>query len=468
MGFTRLPNEILEIIITHALPEGFESLALTCKHIYDLCAPLAAHHKELRWYFRQFKYYKTKHLVRSGLHTLLIPYSVNSAFNLIEHIAVEPSIARYIQEADFTHDSRYTRTYDSSFPAEGVVRLLADSPYLKEAGIDWKDYWALIKGDLEARRYSQYAAAFILTLLPNLKVLRLPKWWKPVAAADKLIDAVIHRARRPNCSLHRVIKLTVPILGTRFDLYWAIPFLALPCIRSFQCPTCVGEGNGHESSSSRYLRNDFKSSLEVVEMTRASIDELAIAGLLKHAPGLKKLRYSHSTIGHAPQYWNLSQFGTAIAHAVGDHLKELSVSINIDELRGSIPPGKLSMRGFQQLQKLELPLEIVTEEFGDSGSHLEDLVPASVSHLSLIARGTNHCAKALDAIVRQFSIKRDSQAPALKIIYLTCPRSADDSYKEQCTKLAAEAEKARVTLELTPWPEPIPAWQWGAKELLVS
>jgi hypothetical protein len=184
---------------------------------------------------------------------------------------------------------------------------------------------------------------------------------------------------------------------------------------------------------------------------------VAIADFLQRAPFLKTLRYSHSTKSHGPQDWNLSQFGTAIAHAVGDHLKELSVSIKKDELRGSIPPGKVSMRGFQQLQKLELPLEIVTDELGDSGSLLEDLVPVSVSHLSFIAQGTSHCAKALNAIVHQFSIKRDSPKPALQIVYLTCPESADDSYKEQCTKLAAEAEKAGLILELTLWPSP--AWK---------
>lgn len=105
MGLANLPNELLETIITKACPEGFEGLALTCKHIYALCAPLLAHHNELRWYFQRFKYYKTKQPVRAGIYTLLIPYSVNSAFNLIEHIAAEPNISRYIQEADFDLDS---------------------------------------------------------------------------------------------------------------------------------------------------------------------------------------------------------------------------------------------------------------------------------------------------------------------------------------------------------------------------
>lgn len=41
------------------------------------------------------------------------------------------------------------------------------------------------------------------------------------------------------------------------------------------------------------------------------------------------------------------------------------------------------------------------------------------------------------------------QTPALNEIRLTCPDDADDSYKSQCTKLAAEMDKANVALELT-------------------
>ena len=76
-----------------------------------------------------------------------------------------------------------------------VVRLFADSPDLAEAGLDWEEYYAKIEEDLEASRYSQYAAAFLLTLLPNVETLTLPKCWKPLEATDKLIDVVIRKVR---------------------------------------------------------------------------------------------------------------------------------------------------------------------------------------------------------------------------------------------------------------------------------
>jgi hypothetical protein len=147
MVFMHLPNELLAQVVGYTLPEGFESLALTCKHIHELCAPFIAQHNELRWHFQKFKYYKTKQAVKNGTRTLLIPYSVNSAFNLIEHIANEPSIARYIREADFQHDSRIARTYDAFFPAEVVVRLCWRSPVLGKRERSW-----FVGGGRERRR----------------------------------------------------------------------------------------------------------------------------------------------------------------------------------------------------------------------------------------------------------------------------------------------------------------------------
>lgn len=76
-----------------------------------------------------------------------------------------------------------------------VVRLLAHSPDLAEAGLDWEEYYAKIEEDLEASRYSQYAAAFLLTVLPNVETLTLPKCWKPLEATDKLINVVVRKVR---------------------------------------------------------------------------------------------------------------------------------------------------------------------------------------------------------------------------------------------------------------------------------
>lgn len=53
---TGLPTELLDKIISHVLPEGFENLALTCRTIYELCIPFIERHNHLRSQFHKFRY----------------------------------------------------------------------------------------------------------------------------------------------------------------------------------------------------------------------------------------------------------------------------------------------------------------------------------------------------------------------------------------------------------------------------
>ncbi|KAJ5368814.1 F-box domain protein [Penicillium cataractarum] len=198
MELMHLPNELLEHIVEYTLPEGFDRLALTCKRFHVLCTPFLAYHNRLRWHFQKF-HYKTKKVVKSRLAILQIPDVVSSGFNLITRIAVDPVVAHYIQEADFVKDSEISMGKPRDFVTDGshdeaMMRMLAGS-HIKQAGLDWKEYWVVIQEDLNDGRYSQHAAAFALTLLPNVKFLGLPKWWKPPAAPDKLIDTMISKAR---------------------------------------------------------------------------------------------------------------------------------------------------------------------------------------------------------------------------------------------------------------------------------
>ncbi|KAE8393880.1 hypothetical protein BDV23DRAFT_180330 [Aspergillus alliaceus] len=465
--FTQLPNELLENIIIHSLPEGFESLALTCKHLYALCTPHIKHHNRLRWHFESFEYGKTDLVVQHKLSLLTLPYTVCSAFNLIARIAVEPTVAHYIREADFEKDGQFTRGISRAFATDAsrdkaVTQLLAESSYLREAGLEWQEYYAAIEDDLDAARYSQHAAAFVLTLLPNLRVLRLPREWQPVAATSKLLDAIVRRSRRAPIPHHKpsmaqVTRFEVSAsreADERFDLDWATCFLTLPHVRSFWGPGCVGTGDGYGAITSAYLSSGFQS-LEAVHFMRASIDDKAIAGFLKHTPSLKTLRYSHTTNNNGGlQDWDLCRFVAAIEREAGNHLVELSISI--DELRGSITLGKVSMRGFHRLQKLELPVEIITCTLTALGDHqsnysdlfLGDLIPASVSQLSLISHGLDGSEKALSMLFRDFAAKKDSQVPALKEIYLSWPIDVDDLDQELYATLAVETQKAGVVLDI--------------------
>jgi len=215
--------------------------------------------------------------------------------------------------------------------------------------------------------------------------------------------------------------------------------------------------------------------LETAHLLSCDINEVAIADFLKNTPRLRTLKYSHSTKRDGDhQDWDICKFVTAIEREAGSYLEELSISIR--ELRGSITPGKASMRGFQRLRKLEFPLDIAMCNVIDAASQVTtsneglphqgldkseqfigDLVPASVTQLSLISSGTDKHEKALKIMFRDFVAKKGSLLPVLKEIHLSCPisPSADNAYKEECAKLVAETNEAGVVLHLKEWPSSV-------------
>lgn len=364
MALMQLPNELLENIIVHVLPEGFESVALTCRRTYALCTPFIEHHNELRGQFRIFDYYR-----RQGHPDFVI----GTGFDLLTRIAVEPIVARYIREADFDKDGifRPCELVEDAQPDGPVGRLLAQSPYLKQAGLDWQQYFAKIKEEEGPwGRWSPHAAAFLLTLLPNVEKLTLPNRWKPLESTDKLIDAIARKARRSSSipyvrpSLARCTTFG-PMRGmnrsSQSDLDKAKPFLALPYVRSFSGRSCVAiKDDGRTSNLAQNWSDDFGQTLEVVDFLDCYIDHVAIADFLKHTPRLRSLTYSHMSKGDPegpPQDWDICKFVTAIEREAGGHLMQLSITI--PEFCGFLLPGRASLHGFKRLQTLEFPLELV-------------------------------------------------------------------------------------------------------------
>lgn len=503
MALARLPNEVIEQIITHVIPEGFESVALTCRKLYTLCISFIKRYNTLRSQFQHFTYYEK----------MSDPsFNIRSSFDLITRIAVEPVVARYIVDADFKIDSFFKRGRPREFNpdvqndcADAVRNLLADSTYLEAVGLDASEFYNTIEEDFKAKRYSQHAAAFLLTLLPNVKMLRLPKQWKPLDATDKLIDALVRRAKQSSQhlpadrpSLAQVSKFGPSVsLGPqeRCDLAWASPFLALPHMRSFRGPSCVATSSdfGHDytsSSKAPYHAGLGPSTLVAVHLVSCCISPAGIACFIAHTPCLRTLRYSHCTKEGVDADWDICGFVTAIERTAGAHLEELSVSIR--ELRGEIAPGKPSMRGFRRLRKLELPIEVAVcnitaaaasrvatpiesrmvegglmdhnNELDDAETFsIGDLVPSSVAQLSLISAGTAQHAMALEVMFRDFSPRKDEMVLKLKEIHLSCPEDADDKYKEQCARVVKECERGDTVCHLKAWPSSI-RLTWDGEE----
>ncbi|OKL57983.1 hypothetical protein UA08_06860 [Talaromyces atroroseus] len=475
MAFTHLPNELLREIIILSLPESFENLALTCKEIFALCSPFIAHHSKLRLHFRRFRYGYRPRMKADMLVTR--PYPLLSAYMFIAQIAIDPVVARHVQEADLYADSQPNRYCEKSFQKlkadacceEKVMKLLADSSYLQEAGLDWREYYTTIKEDFYQRRYSQYAAAFLLTLLPNVKSFTLPWRWESLEATDKLIDAIILRARQASPPHGRASIAQVTAFTSTRSLHTTAAFLSLPQVRHLKCSQGFRPVNSQADSLSAYQHPRPLEKIEEIALVHATFDEESMAAFLSHTPCLKSLHYAHSSVRpFVLQDWDFCGVINAIGCQVGTHLVKLSITI--DTLRDCVVRGKALMRGFQRLEKLQFPLEIAMSNLTASISteceikypvfFLCDLVPASVSELSLLSRGKDQHERALEAMFHDFAANKKSQVPALQKIYLSHHRDADNAYKEQCAKVAIEAEEASVILHLRDDFAPLPEWNY--------
>ncbi|KAJ5981145.1 hypothetical protein N7481_008443 [Penicillium waksmanii] len=474
MALMQLPTELLQQIVPHTLPEGFECLALTCKYLYTLCIPFLENYNNLRFHFRKFEYNKTNKDFRELRyhHDLLrFPDTATSAYSLISRIAIEPTVGRYILEADVSRDSHiYARLLPTVRENAGsetwrdrneaTRQLFADSLYLREAGLDWKEFYGAMMEDVNGWRQSEHAAAFALTLLPNLRVLT-PKLSGPRSSApQKLITTVLQTARENPYGNFSLAQVTT--YSGSCDISWVPLLLALPRIKKFWGHGYMGKAEDDNCIESSYLGTDLDSKLEVAGFYDASVDAVAIAGFLKHTPSLKSLTYWHSTKANGGQQdWDLCGLIAAVQDEVGSHLEHLC-ALTL-ELRCLITPGKPYLHGFQRLESLELPLDIILCNFEaahpadhpadhgslDSNSLIGDIVPASVSVLSLLSPGKSPHDKALELLFRDFASQKQFQTPNLKKILLTCPDDADELYKAQCANLAVEAKRVGVDLTLS-------------------
>ncbi|KAJ4385963.1 hypothetical protein N0V93_008854 [Gnomoniopsis smithogilvyi] len=481
---TSLPTELLNAIVSHSMPESFESLAMTCRKFYNLCTSSIKRHNELCKRFRDFTYLKYPNIGLLSVHN-------PPAVNLIQEIAHNPVIARYIGHADFTYDTwppkaRPVQILPDPDLGGPVVNLFAESPYLREAGLEWREYYTLIQKDLESpSRYSQHAAAFLLTLLPNVTSLKLPCLWQSCERADKLTRATVRRAlykpspSSPLWNSHSLSQVTEfePYSdsgpsGHGVNLADAAPFLALPKLRLFRARSCVAKGVSSIATALEGEKLPPGEALEAAHFVDSCLDDVAITDFLQRTPNLEELVYLHSTKGQDSQDWDICRFVTAIKRQAGSHLE--SLEIRVREFHGSFAPGKLSMRGFQSLRKLHLPLEVAgcnlatdssfnngeltAQDLGELQRLTDILVPASVSELSLHSAGTDRHEKALRAMFFDFAARKNDWVPALKDIRLSPEPIEDGAYKDECGRLKVEIEQTGVTLHLGEAPDEEKDW----------
>ncbi|CEJ80679.1 hypothetical protein VHEMI00850 [[Torrubiella] hemipterigena] len=192
MSLQKLPFDVLHQIWQLVSPYDFEACAKTCKFLYTTAKPLLPRHNALRKQYRSFRLPE-----RNGLtgNTSLEPYTLPQ---LLCDIAVDPIIAEYILHLDLENRESLNLVYEEESDWEAVVRakleahsdallqLMCKSPYFAQLNIpeskikDWFNCILMESADFEDGQSIDFAAAFLLSLLPNLESLALSRDWLAV------------------------------------------------------------------------------------------------------------------------------------------------------------------------------------------------------------------------------------------------------------------------------------------------
>lgn len=194
MRLQDLPFDVLHQIWQLVSPYDFEACALTCKFLYASAEPLLQRHNALRKQYRRFRLPERN--TAGGVDTSLEPYTLPQ---LLCDIAADPVIAEYIVHVDLEHREALNGVYKydengwepvvrakMEARSEALWQLMRQSPYFAQLKVapsrirDWFNCILLESADFDDGQCIDFAAAFLLSLLPNLQSLELSRDWMVV------------------------------------------------------------------------------------------------------------------------------------------------------------------------------------------------------------------------------------------------------------------------------------------------
>lgn len=192
MSLQELPFDVLHQIWQLSSPYDFEACALTCKYLHASAQPLLQRHNALRKQYRSFRLPERNKWTEDAS---LEPYTLPQ---LLVDIAADPVIAEYIVHVDLEHRDSLRLVYEEENEWEIVIRakmeaqsdallqLMRASPYFAQLNVapsrilDWFNCILLESADFDDGQSIDFAAAFLLSLLPNLQSLALSRDWMVV------------------------------------------------------------------------------------------------------------------------------------------------------------------------------------------------------------------------------------------------------------------------------------------------
>ncbi|KAI1393334.1 uncharacterized protein F4822DRAFT_423804 [Hypoxylon trugodes] len=461
MSLQNLPPEILHHVIEESMPEGFENLLLSCRYVYECGKPLIETNKTRKQKWRRF-------FLRSNKDYM-------SSLSRLNQIARNPALARYIEVAWFGLVYEELKQ-PTNFDISPLRNFITESPYLRKAGVN-TEKWAqtiLFGPQTDFEKFSALLQAFVLTLLPNVRTVRLtsqmsyslyppvenfpqsqnyyPQVWNVLETIRRNIDA-----NPQGASLGKLTTLLVSEhLGysEKFILRSVSAFLALPSLTKLSITNCVATNDDMSSFPFVWHYPNINSNLRYIELDNGCMDAACVSELLSHTPHLVSFKFLQAAKHHGVHYhWNPGAFIEAIGKHLGDHLEELAVTV--DDVYGHLESGVKSLKAFKKLKSLELCNNVfcetdqTIEQEGNTYSKLAndgyvppliDMLPPSLENFHLFI--INNCRKfhinTMRSLLDNFAAGRPRLLPNLKEFGIRCTVwNIQESDLDEITSLAA-------------------------------
>ena len=426
-----LPLELLGQIVQETIPVDFEATALSCKTLFAASTPFRAQYATRRRRFRHFTFSRKfeekpewAEESDSGEYWDQITQDtgirIMTTRELLEHIALDHSVERYLQsidlrgsaDADEEEDEDVINSLEAEVP-ETLRNLVLTSPFIKAVGGDVDDW-------IEGIRSSMiHADVFLLTLLSQVrKVAPHPRWdeldsrdthptWsgtdEPLWSVLRLIT---HRANRPDEFPDAPLSLLSAVQPSRDIGYEEkspltpfVPFLAINSVSEVSLRSCILKDDGYTGIAFDPMIGCYSTNLRKLTLESSVAGPEELSQLLERIPNLEIFEFSHETKWHGCGYnWNIGAFLDTVQIVCAKTLRELSVTIFNDW--GNKGATLMDMTRFQKLAVLELDVDMLCgpayepsmrdlewAEFESVGSpawpRLTDMLPASIERFSL-------------------------------------------------------------------------------------
>jgi hypothetical protein len=289
-------------------------------------------------------------------------------------VAKDPLIAEYIETIDFTHEEppdlfgrgleEWSIFLEDAKAVEHISRLLHDSKYLQEAGIDPLVWLETTANEYATdSKYNERTASFLLSLLPNVTELNLGRRWTrhphPDPETIALLNTITRNAGiRPFKALARVttLKTNGETHGEdRAHLEDLNPFLILPILRKLRGTDLVALDDSFTGIPFEWRYPALNSNIEEIEfytscMTGSGPD---LVSLFPHTPKLRSFKLAFSPKWHAAGYnWDTNSVFRALGEHCGGTLTELSITMH--RVYDRMKAGICALKDFVRLEHLEM------------------------------------------------------------------------------------------------------------------